>query len=148
MWVAHKLNIQVSIHSPEKKHSLKWERENICLSLSLRLYILQRRAYLWLAETHELSRLGQIIIRSKKYNLDFKRKIWTWTGIRTSDLQITSLGLLPIELSKSPFQFMFEGSSWNDKSQTLSLFTCKHLKSQTLWSVTLICHLLTKAQKL
>ena len=37
-------------------------RENICLSLSFRLYILQGRAYLWLAETHELSRLGQIIV--------------------------------------------------------------------------------------
>ena len=42
------------------------------------------------------------------YNLDFKRKIWTWTGIRTSDLQITSLALLPIGLSKFPFQFMFK----------------------------------------
>ena len=31
------------------------------------------------------------------YNLDFKRKIWTWTGIWTSDLQITSLALLQIE---------------------------------------------------
>ena len=38
------------------------------------------------------------------FNLDFKRKIWTLTGIRTSDLQITSLALLPIELSKFPFQ--------------------------------------------
>ena len=63
------------------------------------------------------------------YNLDFKRKIWTWTGIRTFDLQITSLALLPIELSKFPFQFMFKRSSWNDKCQTLSFFACKHLKS-------------------
>ena len=38
----------------------------------------------------------------------FQEKIWTWTGIRTSDLQITSVALLPIELSKFPFQFMFE----------------------------------------
>ena len=41
-------------------------------------------------------------------NLDFKRKIRTWIGIRTSDLQITSLALLPIELSKFPFQSLFK----------------------------------------
>ena len=66
------------------------------------------------------------------YFLDFKRKIWTWTPIRTSDLQITSLALLPIELSKFPFQFMFKRSSWNDKCQTLQLFTCKPLKEERL----------------
>ena len=61
-----------------------------------------------------------------------KRKIRTWTAIRTSDLQITSLSLLPIELYKFPFQLMFKRSSWNDKWQTLSLFTCNHLKSKAL----------------
>ena len=55
------------------------------------------------------------------YNLDLKRKIRTWTGIRTSILQIISLALLPIELSKFPSQSMLKRSSWNDKSQTLSL---------------------------
>ena len=68
----------------------------------------------------------------KKIYLDIKRKIWTWNWIRTSDLQFTSFALLPIELSKFPFQFMFKRSSWNDKCQTISLFTCKHLKSQAI----------------
>ena len=66
-----------------------------------------------------------------KYNLDFKRKIWTWTGIRTSDLQITSLVLLPIELSKFPFQFMFKHSAWNDKCQmpvAFQMLTCKKVE--------------------
>ena len=47
--------------------------------------------------------------------LDYKRKIWTWTGIRTSDLQITSLALLPIKLSKFPFQYVFKrlASVWH-----------------------------------
>ena len=36
-------------------------RERIYVYLSFRLYILQRRAYLWMAETHELCRLGQIV---------------------------------------------------------------------------------------
>ena len=45
-----------------------------------------------------------------------------------------SLALLPIELSKFPFQFMLKRSSRNDKCQTLSLFRCKELKSQALLS--------------
>ena len=38
-------------------------------------------------------------------------KIWTWTGIWTTDLQITSLALLTIELSKFPHQPMFKCSN-------------------------------------
>ena len=56
------------------------------------------------------------------YNLDFKRKILTWTGIRTSDLKNTSLALLPIELSNLPSQFMFKRSSWNGKCQMFFTF--------------------------
>ena len=65
------------------------------------------------------------LIRGLIYVFEFRfqeTNFWTWTGIRTSDLQITSLALLPIELLKFPFQFMFKRSSWNDKCQTLSTF--------------------------
>ena len=70
-----------------------------------------------------------IFVPWRIYDLDFKRKIWAWTGIRTSDLQFTSLALLPTELSKFPPQRTLKCSSWNDKYQTLSLLTCKQLKS-------------------
>ena len=43
-------------------------------------------------------------------------------------LQITSLVLLTIELSKFPLQPMLKCSSWNDRYRTPSLLTCKHLK--------------------
>ena len=47
------------------------------------------------------------------YKLDFQEKIWTWAGIWTTDLHITGLALLTIELSKFPHQPTLKYSSWN-----------------------------------
>ena len=69
-----------------------------------------QHSYWWYVITMTI--FQQILLSSIKYDLDFKRNIWTRTGIRTSDLQITSLALLPNELSKLPFEFMFKRSSW------------------------------------
>ena len=56
------------------------------------------------------------------YKLDLQEKNLNLDGIRTSDLQNTSMALLPIELSKFPLQSTLKCSSWNDKYQTLSTF--------------------------
>ena len=78
-----------------------------------------------------------IFVPWRIYNLDFKRKILTWTGIQTSDLQITRLALLQIELSKFPFHFMFKRSSWNDKCQTLSFF---YVQAFEIYPYRLFCY--------
>ena len=62
--------------------------------------------------------------------INIKRKIWTWTGIRTR----TSRPLVwrsSIELSWFLFQFTFKLSSWN---------VCHFYK--TVWSIYTTCYLL------
>ena len=48
----------VPINEPGMNHSVKWEREYMSISV---FQIIHIATLLWLAETHELSRLGQII---------------------------------------------------------------------------------------
>ena len=50
----------------------------------------------------------------KNLQFRFQEKIWTWTGIRTSDLHTTSQAILPIDLSKFLFQFMFKYLLFNE----------------------------------
>ena len=59
------------------------------------------------------------------YKSDFQEK--------NSNLQITSLALLPIELSKFPLQSTLKCSSSNDKYQTLSTFNMQAFEKKNVF---------------
>ena len=108
--------------------ALVWTKKGARPSLKGLLWPLLNRVSSEEDTGQNMDRGTEIQKHSVHTNYIFKRKNWTRTGIWTTDLQITSLALLTIDLSKFSLQSIFKCSSWNDRYQTPSLLTCKGLK--------------------